>query len=165
MTSDASGRQPVEYVTRALMTRLCRTARDAPRQRTNFNFHDLADGYQRMLNVVQPGSYIRPHRHCDPDKSESFTVLSGEIAFFSFDDEGRPRDARRIGPRQEALAVDLRPGVWHCFLALDPDTVVFEGKNGPYDPATDKAFAPWAPAEGDPAAEAYQAALLEYLPR
>ena len=36
-----------------------------------------------------------------------------------------------------------------------PDTVIFEVKPGPYDAATDKEFAPWAPPEGDPRAHAY----------
>jgi hypothetical protein len=44
---------------------------------------------------------------------------------------------------------------WHCILALTRDCVIFEGKNGPYDPATDKEFAAWAPAEGDAGATEY----------
>lgn len=160
---ERGGRDPVEYITRALLASLARKARENPRRRTNYNFHEPADGYQRMLNVVQPGTYIRPHRHFDPGKSESFVVLRGEIALFTFSDEGRVADLRRIGPERDILAVDLRPGVWHCFIAVEPDTVVFEGKNGPYDPATDKTFAGWAPAEGDAAAPAYLASLVAAL--
>lgn len=156
----AQGRPEVVYVTRELLDRLCLRAAQAPRGRTNHNFHDYADGYQRLLNVVQPGSYIRPHRHRDPGKSESFVVLQGAIAFFRFDDEGKILEARRLEPRGELRAVDLAPGVWHCFLALERDTVVFEGKNGPYDPDRDKEFPAWAPPEGDPGAEAYMERLL-----
>ena len=42
---------------------------------------------------------------------------------------------------------------------LEPDTVVFEVKPGPYQPTSDKDFAPWAPAEGGPDAPAYLADL------
>lgn len=145
------------------MEELVVRAAAAPRLRTHHNFHALEDGYQRMLNVAQPGSYIAPHMHRDPAKSESFVVLRGEIAFFCFDDEGHVTLARRLGPARAAVGVDLIPGVWHTFLATAPGTVVFEGKNGPYDPATDKIFAPWAPTEGDAAVGAYMESLLEQV--
>lgn len=163
MDEARGSRGPVEFVTAAGLSALSRGAREAARGRTNLNFHAPADGYQRMLNAIQPGSYVRPHRHADPGKSETFVVLTGEIGFFWFDDGGRLLGARRIGPNQETRAVDLEPGVWHCFLALAPDTVVFEGKNGPYDAATDKQFPAWAPPESDPAATDYARALLGVL--
>ena len=159
-TGAAPSRAPVELITRQLLARLAARAAHLARGRTNYNFHGYRDGYQRLLNVIQPGSYIQPHRHGDPQKSESFVVLQGEIAFFQFDAQGRVLMAQRLGPRREAVAVDLAPGVWHCFLALERDTAVFEGKNGPYDPSGDKEFAGWAPPEGDPAAAAYMAGLL-----
>ncbi len=163
MQFEVRERRPIEYVTRALLTELAARARQAPRGRTNHNFHQPHDGYQRLLNAVQPDSYIRPHRHRDPAKAESFVVLAGEIGFFWFDQDGRILDARRLGPQCAALAVDLQPGLWHSFLALTPDSVVFEGKNGPYDPATDKEFPEWAPPEGDPAAASYLQALRARL--
>jgi hypothetical protein len=45
-------------------------------------------------------------------------------------------------------------------VALKPDTVIFEVKAGPYDAATDKAFAPWAPAEGTQEAQSFLADVL-----
>ncbi len=162
--SAAHGREPVVYVSRDLVRRLCREAGASRRGRTNRNFHEPDDAYQRFLNVLQPGSYIQPHRHATPPKSESFVVLQGEAGFFCFDDDGRLAAGVRVGPEADVLAVDLRPGVWHTFVALRPDTVVFEGKNGPYDPHTDKAFAAWAPPEGDPAAADYVHGLIDRLP-
>ncbi len=159
-----NARERVVYISGDLLRRLCREAGASPRGRTNMNFHELDDTYQRFLNVIQPGSYIQPHRHAAPPKSESFIVLQGQIGFFRFDEDGHVVQAVRLGPDVDALGVDVRPGVWHTFLALRPDTVVFEGKNGPYDPHTDKAFAPWAPAEHDPAAAEYMHALIDRLP-
>jgi hypothetical protein len=46
----------------------------------------------------------------------------------------------------------LQPGIYHGFVALEPDTLIYEVKPGPWSAATDKSFAPWAPAEGDPGA-------------
>jgi cupin fold WbuC family metalloprotein len=153
------------YVTRDLLAGLCAEARRRPRGRINHNFHALEDTYQRLLNVLQPGSYVQPHRHRHPAKAESFVVLAGEIGFLAFDDRGTILAARRIGPGCETLAVDVPPGVWHCILATAADTVVFEGKHGPYDPRTDKEFAPWAPPEGDARASDYLASLQAALDR
>ncbi|MBP6875448.1 MAG: WbuC family cupin fold metalloprotein [Candidatus Eisenbacteria bacterium] len=157
-------RDRVWYATEALLASMSSESAAHPRGRVNLDLHDWADPYQRMLHAIQPGSYVQPHRHRDPGKSESFVALAGEIAFFVFEEDGALSDARRIGPRCESKLVDIRPGVWHSLAALVPGTILFEGKNGPYDPRTDKEFAPWAPAEGDPAAKDYLAGLLRRLP-
>jgi len=158
-------RTAVEYITASLLGDLCAEAMTNQRGRINHNFHALGDGYQRLLNVIQPNSYIQPHRHLSPPKSESFIVLKGKIAFFCFDANGSLTEARCLGPAEETIGVDIHPGIWHTFLAIGPDTVVFEGKNGPYNPATDKAFASWAPTEGSPEAEGYMRELLSQLPQ
>jgi hypothetical protein len=49
--------------------------------------------------------------------------------------------------------------VWHTFIALEPGTVLFEVKPGPFDDRTDKEFAPWAPTENAQEAPEY----LEWL--
>lgn len=160
----SGAREPIVPISRELFRRLCREAGASPRGRTNLNLHEPDDTYQRFLNVIQPGSYIQPHRHAAPPKSESFIVLQGRIGFFQFDEDGHLIQAVRLGPDAEVIGVDVRPGVWHTFFALQPDTVVFEGKNGPYDPHTDKTFAPWAPGENDPGAAEYMHALIDRLP-
>src|SRR5262249_17249764 len=114
----------------------------------------------RMLNAVQLDSYVRPHRHVQPGKAESVVLLSGGLAFVTFEDDGTLNlmDSVHLHPSR-ALAVDCREGVWHTFFALEPNTVVFEVKAGPHDAAGDKDYAPWAPEEGSPEAQDYLAAL------
>jgi len=113
----------------------------------------------RMFNAVQPGSYIPPHRHWDPPKAESWLVLRGALAFFTFDDQGTITECLEIRAGGDIFGVDLEPGVYHTFFALEPDTVVYEVKDGPYSPTTDKAFPDWAPREGSPEASRYLAQL------
>lgn len=48
-------------------------------------------------------------------------------------------------------------GTWHTLAVLEPGTVLFELKPGPYLPLADKEFAAWAPAEGAPGTEAWEA--------
>ena len=116
----------------------------------------------RMLNAVQPGSYIRPHRHLDPPKAEAWIVLRGAAAFFAFEDDGRIRECRRLESGSDAVGVDLAPGIYHTFAALAPDTVIYEVKTGPYSETTDKSFAPWAPEEGRPDAASYLDGLVTH---
>ena len=126
-------------------------AKDGRRGRSNFNLHPtLADPVQRFLNVIQPGSYVRPHRH-DPHRWELFLLLEGEAAAVVFDEDGSITETAVLR-RGGARAVEIAGGVWHTLFSLAPDTMLFEVKLGPYTPVTDKDFAPWAPPEGAPEA-------------
>jgi cupin fold WbuC family metalloprotein len=141
-------------------------SRDNPRRRVIQPFHKTeADTLHRMLNAVQPDSYIRPHRHLDPPKAEAWILLRGAVAFFTFDDDGKVRECLRLRAGSERFGVDLVPGVYHSFIALEPDTVIYEVKPGPYTQSTDKSFAPFAPEEGSTRAPAYMVSLLEELQR
>jgi hypothetical protein len=46
--------------------------------------------------------------------------------------------------------IDIRTGVWHTLFFLEPATVLYEVKPGPYTPLTDKDFAPWSPRDNSP---------------
>jgi cupin fold WbuC family metalloprotein len=86
-------------------------------------------------------------------------VLQGALAFFTFDEQGAIEECLEVRAGSAVFGVDLMPGVYHALYALEPDTVVYEVKTGPYAPHNDKAFAPWAPREGEPGAAAYLARL------
>jgi cupin fold WbuC family metalloprotein len=153
-------------VTRASLEAAVAYSRQSPRRRVVQPFHRTeADTLHRMFNAVQPDSYIRPHRHLDPPKAEAWILLRGAVAFFTFEDDGRVRACLEARAGGEVFGVDLIPGVYHTFIALEPDTVIYETKDGPFAPATDKAFAPWAPAEGAPEAPAFMASLLAEFAR
>jgi cupin fold WbuC family metalloprotein len=144
-----------------LIARAVEASRLSPRGRIILPLHlGHEDPYHRMLNAMQPGSYVRPHRHFDPPKSESAIVLRGAIGCAIFAPDGAVREALRVEAGGHRLGIDIRPGVWHTFFALEPDTVVFETKTGPYSPITDKDFAAWAPEEGAAEAAAYLSRLV-----
>jgi cupin fold WbuC family metalloprotein len=131
-----------------------------PRRRDIHVLHDGdPDPLQRMVNAVQPGTYVQPHRHLHPPTAETFVVLTGSAGFVLLDDDDPAdldRAARVLLDRERgAYAVDIRPGVWHGLVCLAPDTVLLEVKNGPYAPHSDKDFAPWAPAPDSPQAVAF----------
>ncbi len=123
----------------------------SPRRRANCNVHPtLEDPIQRMLNVFQPGTYVRAHRH-EPDRFELFLALSGSAAVLTFGDGGAAAETAVLAPGA-VWAVEVPGGVWHTVVALAPDTALFEVKPGPYVPLAEDAFAPWAPREGTPEA-------------
>ncbi len=167
MSSPASPRRaldppagPLVALTDAVVEAAIAASRTSPRRRVILPFHKSeADLLHRMLNAAQPDTYVRPHRHLDPPKAEAWIALRGALAFFTFDEGGRVQECLRVGAGEATCGVDLEPGIYHSFVALVPDTVIYEVKTGPFAPATDKTFAPWAPAEGDPAAAAYREAL------
>jgi cupin fold WbuC family metalloprotein len=153
-----------QLIDQALLDATLARAHAAPRGRVNHNFHpSLEDSLHRFLNAWTHGSYAAPHRHLLVPKPESFIVLRGELALFVFDDAGAVTETHVLG-RGGVVGIDLAPGLWHTVAAVTPTAVCFEVKSGPYDAATDKQFAPWAPREGDPAAPAYLASLLARVP-
>jgi hypothetical protein len=61
----------------------------------------------------------------------------------------------RLRANSDCFGVDIEPGVFHSFFALEEDTVLFEVKPGPYERIADKDFAAWAPKEGTAEARSY----------
>lgn len=150
----------VTLVDRALLGTLSAEARSAPRLRRNRNLHgDLAEPCHRLLNAIEPGSYIVPHRHCEPARDESILAVAGRLGLIVFDDAGAILAKHVIEPGGEAIGVDLPAGTWHTLVALAPGTVMFEAKAGPYAPPSAEDTAPWAPREGDQEAREYVARL------
>ncbi|MBK5912853.1 WbuC family cupin fold metalloprotein [Rhodocyclus purpureus] len=147
-------------IDRLLLDELVATAAATPRRRKNHNFHrsDL-DVAHRLLNAIEPGSYVPPHRHLDPAKDETMLVVRGQLGVVCFDDAGRVTQTTLLAAGGEVIGVDIPHGVWHSVLACSPGTVFFEAKAGPWAPLAEAERAPWAPAENEEGAAAYQAAL------
>lgn len=156
----------------ALLNEVCAEAAISPRRRKNRNFHPTDDHpAHRLLNAMQPDSYIAPHRHLDPDKDETLVVLRGLLGLIVFNDAGGVVQTVKVGAaalcvpgnplRGQATAsgVDIPHGTWHTAVALEPDTVFLEAKSGPYLAFTEAEKAPWAPAENTVEARVYLASL------
>lgn len=56
-----------------------------------------------------------------------------------------------LAPDGERFGVDIAHGQFHSLVALEPGSVMFEAKAGPYRALTEAEFASWAPADGEPA--------------
>lgn len=128
----------------------------SPRRRQNFNFHALESApANRLLNAIEPESYVRPHRHLHPSKDETLVVLRGAVGMVIFDDKGAVLQHTTLRAGTGTLGVDIPHAIWHTFVGLEPGSVIFEAKAGPYLPLEREEKASWAPAEDDPTAFAY----------
>ncbi len=152
---------PLRRLDQALFDAVAEEARSTPRLRRNFNLHAEPDRVQRFLNVLQPGTYVRPHRHLRQSPGEGFecfVVLQGSLGLLVLDGNGEVREQVRLDAEGPVRGVDLQEGTYHTLVALAPDTVMFEIKQGPYEPTRDKDFFTRFPPEGTPEAVAQEAA-------
>lgn len=153
----------VTKIDKEVLNCVIQQAKSAPRKRKNYNFHETFDDpINRMLNAVEPGSYVQPHKHEDPDKREVFLLLKGRMAVVFFDNNGNVND-HIILDNKENFGVEIPPSTWHTIIALETGTIVYEIKDGPYSVSDDKNFANWAPKEGDKNCHDYLNELISKL--
>jgi cupin fold WbuC family metalloprotein len=151
----------LQRIDQTLLDAVTAEARQAPRLRRNHNLHAEPDLVQRFLNALQPGTYVRPHRHCRPDPAagfECFLVLQGAIGLLVLDEQGQVLARERLDAAGPLRGIELPQGTLHTLVALEPDTVMFELKQGPYVPSADKDFLASFPLEGTPEAAAQERA-------
>jgi cupin fold WbuC family metalloprotein len=138
------------------------------RQRQHRNIHkSYQDACQRLFNAMEPGTYIRPHRHASYPREELLIAVRGLMTLVSFDERGNVTGALRFGSDKHgdglAAGAELPPGTWHTVIALVPGCVLLEVKAGPFDPDQPKDLAPWAPQEGSSTAADYLKQLVDRL--
>lgn len=145
----------IKRLDQELLDSIALTASSSSRLRQNYNFHDPTEKVQRFINVLQPGTYVRPHCH-QRDSAvngfEFFLVLQGALGMIILDRDGQVIQWERVSATGPVRAVELAEGTYHTLIALAPNTAILELKEGPYNFSTDKQFLEAFPAEGTPAA-------------
>lgn len=146
----------MKLVTKELLCQVTEQAKLSPRLRKNHNLHPCDDSRcHRLLNAMEPASYIPPHRHLDPEKDEAFILMSGRLGIIIFTDDGEVAQTALLSREGGNLAADIPHGIYHTAVSLESGTVFYEAKAGPYRPLVDNEKAPWAPVEGDAGAAPY----------
>ena len=152
----------MKIISHKVLDQLSLEASGSDRLRKNLNLHDdYADPCQRLFIAMEPGTYIRPHRHTDPPNPECFMAVRGKLALLVFDDDGEVKQVILFGDGCDTLAIDLPAGEWHSIIVLEPGSIFFETKPGPYVAMSDKDFAPWAPEENTAEVGSYLSVLTE----
>jgi len=160
MSTDSAASRRFSMIDEALLDAASRAARQSSRLRRNHNFHAAdEDTSHRLINAMEPGSYVMPHRHLHPDKDETFVVLRGTFGLLLFDHAGAITEARLLRAGGAVLGANVPHGTWHSLVSFEPGGVFLEAKGGPYLPLATDERASWAPPEGDPGVTAYLAAM------
>jgi cupin fold WbuC family metalloprotein len=140
----------MKVIDEQLLNKTAELAKQSPRLRMNYNFHEeLDDPINRLINAMEPGTYLRPHRHLNPDKDEVFLLLRGRVVVFIFDETGNITDKLTLDPKAGVYGAEIKAGTWHGLLVLDSGSVIYEVKQGPFAPLSPENFAPWSPEPGD----------------
>jgi cupin fold WbuC family metalloprotein len=149
-----------QIIDRDFLEQVSSQAKASPRRRRNHNFHaSETDTCNRLLNAIEPDSYIQPHCHHEATKDETLIVVRGRLGVIFFDERGAVTATAVLAPADESVGVNIPHGMYHTLVALEPGSVFFEAKAGPYAPLTSQEKAPWAPAEGEPHVSSYLADL------
>lgn len=143
-----------------LLDELSAQAKAVPRLRKNYNIHvSETEPCNRLLNGLEPGTYVQPHCHADPTKDEAMVMLRGRMGLVTFDANGKVAEAVLMEAGGDVVAISIPHGVFHTLVALEPGTIFFEAKAGPYRALQPNEKSSWAPAEGTPEVAGYLAAL------
>lgn len=160
----------MKVFTQQELNELTGLAKASSRLRQHRNVHkSYQDPCQRLLNAIEPGSYIRPHRHKSDPRDEMLVAVRGLMALVTFDNDGTVAGVVKLGTERYGAnacpVAELSSNVWHTVVALESGCVLLEIKAGPFDPDQPKDLASWAPEENSEEAQAYLSKLLEGVER
>ena len=123
----------MKLIDEQILDKVSAQAQKSDRLRMNYNFHQsLEDKCHRFLNAVEPGTMVEIHRH--PTKDESFVILRGRVRVNTYNDDGSVLDSVVLCPEDGKYGVDIPKNVWHKLESLEPGSVIFECKEGPFVP-------------------------------
>ena len=116
-----------------LLDKVTAQAKASPRLRMNYNFHQsLDEKCHRFLNAVEPSTEVPIHKH--PTKDETFVILRGKVRVTTHRDDGSIIEDVILCAEEGRYGVNIPKGVWHTIEAMEPDSVIFECKEGPFVP-------------------------------
>ena len=116
---------------KALLDSLSQQAKESPRLRMNYDLRNsAADGSQRMLNALEPGTVMPIHRH--RASSETCVCVRGHFEEYFYDEDGKLTDTIDMVPGGNVL--NIEKGQWHSLRCLESGTVLLECKDGAYRP-------------------------------
>ena len=120
-------------ITQAILDDLTAQAKASPRLRMNMDLRNSpADGSQRMLNAIEPGSPLPIHRHMK--SSETVVCLRGHLREVFYNEAGKVTEVIDLQPGGECVALCIPIGQWHGVEVLESGTVILECKDGAYEP-------------------------------
>lgn len=140
-----------------LLDTLTAQAKENPRLRQAYDLRTTPeDGSQRMLNALEPGTIMPIHRH--RNTSETMVMVRGALVerFYRLNEDDNENEDPNLnkggtesGDRKlmpvltlevvmraggECPVVQIEAGQWHSLEVLESGTIIFEAKDGRYEP-------------------------------
>ena len=116
-----------------LLDELTAQAKASPRLRMNFDLRNSPnDQSQRMLNALEPGTVMPIHRH--RHSSETVVVLRGKVKWVYYNDQKEITNTFIVAPGSDLVGLSVPMGQWHSLECLETGTVIFESKDGAFEP-------------------------------
>lgn len=118
-------------IDKKVLDELAEKAKAALRLRCNLDLRNSADDQSRqMLNALEPGTVMPIHRH--KGTSETCICIRGHFEEYFYDSDGRLTDTIDMVPG--GVVLNIEKGKWHSLKCLESGTILFEAKDGPYQP-------------------------------
>ena len=112
-----------------ILDELTAQAQSSPRLRIHYDMRTTpADGSQRMLNALEPGTVLQIHRNLAT--SGTVVILRGSARQYFYDDNGNVDEVVTITTSSDSLAMNVEKARWHRIESLESGTVILECKDG-----------------------------------
>ena len=112
---------------------LSQQAKANPRLRQAFDLRTTPeDQSQRILNSVEPGTILPIHRH--RSSTETIIVHRRKVVQHYYDDNGNKTASFELAPGFAQVGMSVLVGQWHVLESLEEGSVIFECKDGAYQP-------------------------------
>ena len=116
-----------------LMDDLSAQAKENPRLRQAFDLRTTPnDSSQRILNAVEPGTILPIHHH--RGSTETIIVIRGKVVQHYYDDNGNKTASYELAPNSAQVGMSVPVGQWHALESLEEGSIIFECKDGAYQP-------------------------------
>lgn len=120
-------------IDKTLLDDLSAQAKANPRLRQAMDLRNSPEDLsQRMLNALEPGTIMPIHRH--HVSSESVVLLRGKIEWVFYDDNGSVTERVTLDANGEPRMINVERDRWHSLVCLESGSVLYESKNGAYQP-------------------------------
>ncbi|MBR5174758.1 MAG: WbuC family cupin fold metalloprotein [Bacteroidales bacterium] len=120
-------------IDQSILDSLTAQAQASPRLRMNLDLRNSpADGSQRMLNAMEPGTPLPIHRH--RKSSETVVCLRGHLREIFYNDAREVMEVIDLTPGGPCVGLSIPIGQWHSVEVLESGTVIMEVKDGAYEP-------------------------------
>ena len=121
-------------ISKEILDDLTKKAKINPRLRIGMDLRNTPnDLSQRMLNALEPGTVMPIHRHLG--SNETNICVRGHFEEYFYDDEGNLTETIDMVPG--GVVLNIEKGQWHSLKCLESGTILFEAKDGAYEPMSE----------------------------